>query len=448
MTIIPALAERYGVRPDQIREVPGGVANQTYTLGDHLFLRIPRSQEFEADLVKEVAVIPVARAAGVRTPAIVDFDDTRSIVDAPYVVMERVHATDLVDSEAEHPELWPELGDQMRLLHETKYQQIKGVPTDEDNDPRPTVERLATDGWIDTGTAKWLLTWFEHLATRFDRAAPNVLLHGDLAAQNIMVDQDGRYCALIDWGDAAWGPAGAEFAKLRLEQVAQLLPGYRQAGHGELEAAALWFHLSWGLSNLLSPNQPNPLGSGRSNPLGSGRSNPLGSGRSNPLGSGRPNPSARVDPTPRLGPVQPLGSGRPNPLGSGRPNPSARAGPTPRLGPTQPPQLGPTQPPQLGPTQPPRLGPVGPPRLGSVGPPWVGAGRGRWSAAGGAAALDCGARESPVRRAAVLCWGPSVAVAGAGRPAAHLLTVIDVVSARKTRVRGLVRTWCRLLFRD
>jgi hygromycin-B 7''-O-kinase len=267
MTTIPAIAARYGVRPDQIREVPGGVANQAYTLGDHLFLRIPRSQEFQADLVKEVAIIPLAQAAGVRTPAIVDFDDTRALVDAPYLVMERIHATDLVDSEVEHPELWPELGEQVRLLHETKHQQIKGVPTDEDSDPRPTVERLAADGLIDVGTANWLLTWFEHLATRFDRAAPKVLLHGDLAAQNIMVDRDGRYCALIDWGDAAWGPAGAEFAKLRLEQIAQLLPAYRQAGHGELEAAALWFHLTWGLSNLLNSNRSQlagpPLQQGR-----------------------------------------------------------------------------------------------------------------------------------------------------------------------------------------
>ncbi|WP_166678568.1 phosphotransferase family protein [Kribbella voronezhensis] len=257
MTTIPALAARYGVRPDQIHEVPGGVANRTYTLGDHLFLRIPRSQEFEADLVKEVAIIPVARAAGVRTPAIVDFDDTRALVDAPYLVMERIHATDLVDSPAEHPSLWLELGEQVHRLHDIEAQHLDGVPTDEDSDPRPTVDRLAADGFIDAGTAKWLLAWFDRLATWFDRAAPKVLLHGDLAAQNVMVDQDGRFHALIDWGDAAWGPAGAEFAKLRLEQVARLLPGYRQAGHGELEAAALWFHLSWGLSNLTGPPRQN-----------------------------------------------------------------------------------------------------------------------------------------------------------------------------------------------
>jgi hygromycin-B 7''-O-kinase len=253
MTSIQAIAARYGVRPTAIREVPGGVANQAYTLGNQLFLRIPRSPEFEADLLKELAVIPVARAAGVRTPAIVDFDDTRALVDAPYLVVERVHAADLIHRPTHDPSLWPELGEQVRLLHDIDHQQLDGVPVHEDSDPRPTVDGLATSGFIDTGTANWLLAWFDHLATRFDRDAPKVLLHGDLAPQNVLVDQKGWYCALIDWGDAAWGPAGAEFAKLRLEDVAELLPGYRHSGPGELEAAALWFHLSWGLSNLTGP---------------------------------------------------------------------------------------------------------------------------------------------------------------------------------------------------
>ncbi|HEY0475423.1 MAG TPA: phosphotransferase, partial [Kribbella sp.] len=84
--VLAALASRYGVRLEAVREVPGGVANRAFVLGDELFLRIPRTAEFGRDLRKEVAVIPVARAAGVRTPAIVDFDATRTLVDAPYSV--------------------------------------------------------------------------------------------------------------------------------------------------------------------------------------------------------------------------------------------------------------------------------------------------------------------------------------------------------------------------
>lgn len=40
-------------------------------------------------------MIPIARRAGVRTPAIVEFDESRALIDAPYVVMERVHGNEL-----------------------------------------------------------------------------------------------------------------------------------------------------------------------------------------------------------------------------------------------------------------------------------------------------------------------------------------------------------------
>jgi hygromycin-B 7''-O-kinase len=255
---LAALAGRYGVRVEAIREVAGGVANRTYFLGDELFLRIPRTPAFERDLRKEVAVIPAAREVGVRTPAIVDFDTTRTLLDAPYMVVERVHGTDLIATDPPRRTFWQELGSQVALLHQVKPDlELEGVePDDGGGDPRPTVELLATQGYLDAGTANWLLGWFDRLATRIPQEQPQVLLHGDLAPQNLLT-RDDRLEALIDWGDAAWGPAGMEFAKLPLEQVAATLPTYRSTEDGQFEAAALWFHLSWGLSGIPKPPRPN-----------------------------------------------------------------------------------------------------------------------------------------------------------------------------------------------
>ncbi|MDX6260642.1 MAG: hypothetical protein QOH84_2330 [Kribbellaceae bacterium] len=256
--LLEALSHRYAVPPDAIREVPGGVANRAYTMGDDLFLRIPRSAEFENDLLKESTVIPAAIAAGVRTPAIVDFDPTRALIDAPYMVLERVHGADLVDSPTPPQAFWQEVGAQVALLHQAA--RPVGAPADDGGgDPRPTVDSLATQGYLDAGIAIWLLSVFDHLATLIPAQQP-VLLHGDLAQQNL-ITHDGRLRAIIDWGDAAWGPPGMEFAKLTLEQVAATLPGYRGAGGATgraeaLEASALWFHLSWGVSGLTKPPQP------------------------------------------------------------------------------------------------------------------------------------------------------------------------------------------------
>jgi len=66
-----AVARRHGVESGQVLEVTGGVANRGFVLGEALFVRVSRPG-FEADLRKEITVIPVARSADVLTPAIVE----------------------------------------------------------------------------------------------------------------------------------------------------------------------------------------------------------------------------------------------------------------------------------------------------------------------------------------------------------------------------------------
>jgi hygromycin-B 7''-O-kinase len=248
---LAALAHQYGVPATAIRAVPGGVANRAFLLGDDLVLRIPREPAFVHDLRKEAEVIPVAQAAGVRTPAIVDFDDSCALIDSPYMVVERVRGLDLTQAGSSE-KTWPELGRQLAMLHAVRPHPLPNVAADDGGgDPRPTVDELAHAGYLDPGTARWLTGWFDRLAARFPQDQPDVLLHGDVAPQNLLVDAStGEFRALIDWGDAAWGPPGMEFAKLPLADVAATLAGYGAREAGVLEASALWFHLSWGLSGI------------------------------------------------------------------------------------------------------------------------------------------------------------------------------------------------------
>jgi serine/threonine protein kinase len=87
-----------------------------------------------------------------------------------------------------------------------------------------------------------------------------VLIHGDVAAHNLLAGPDGDLRALIDWGDAAWAPRGMDFAKLPLDQVDAILPEYIHHAGGvrteELAAATLWFHLDWGLGKLTAGPWP------------------------------------------------------------------------------------------------------------------------------------------------------------------------------------------------
>ena len=87
------LAGRHNLPAGEVHEVPGGVANRGFAIGRTRFVRVARPG-FEADLQKETIIVPAARALGVRTPAILEYDDTCTVVPAPYLVMERVHGVE------------------------------------------------------------------------------------------------------------------------------------------------------------------------------------------------------------------------------------------------------------------------------------------------------------------------------------------------------------------
>ncbi|GAA1951030.1 phosphotransferase family protein [Kitasatospora viridis] len=264
-----AVAARYGVPPHEVAQVPGGVANHSFRLGPHLFLRVPRrGEEFLADLRKEAMVIPLARQAGVRTPAIVDFDESRTLVDSPYMVLERVPAPDLAQLDLRgdaRAKALRELGRELALLHRIRRDSAgvpDGLPEDDLGDPFGEVDRMARDGYLDRGTADWLTDWFGRLGRRFPTEPEKVLLHGDVAPQNMLVDPaDGTLRGVVDWGDACWAEPGMEFAKLSLFDVVTVLEGYREQSASwtddGLEARILWYHLSWGLASAVR-GRPQP----------------------------------------------------------------------------------------------------------------------------------------------------------------------------------------------
>ncbi|MGC0415895.1 phosphotransferase family protein [Embleya sp. AB8] len=267
---VRAIAARHGVPPAQVLAVPGGAANHAYTLGSSLFLRIPRGDGFVADLEREAVVIPAARRAGVRTPAVVDFDASRALVEVPFLVTERVAGVDLALADVageRRVDVLREAGRQLARLHrvtEASVGPLAGVAPDDGGDPRPQVTHLARAGYLDPGTADWLTGWFDRLEHRFP-AGSACLLHGDVAPQNLLVDPvSAAFRGLVDWGDSCWGEPGMEFAKLDLFDVVSVLAGYRAEGggtaddDGALEARALWYHLGWGVPRAaVGKPQPN-----------------------------------------------------------------------------------------------------------------------------------------------------------------------------------------------
>ncbi|GAA3249528.1 phosphotransferase family protein [Nonomuraea helvata] len=262
---LAAIAGLHGITADQVRPLPQGVANHVFLLGDDLVLRIPRTKQFLPDLVKEAEVIPAALRAGVRTPEVVAFDDSCSVVDVPYMLLARAPGVDLTSLDlpsATAGRVFRQVGRELAELHRltpATAPDLRAVPVEDGTaDPWALTDHLLVAGWIDTEAARWLTGWFDRLSAHLPADPPLVLVHGDLAPQNLLVSPEtGRLNGIVDWGDAQWADPAVDFAKVPLTGIPAMLDGYRQETGEETptswEARVLWFHLTWALGRLADP---------------------------------------------------------------------------------------------------------------------------------------------------------------------------------------------------
>jgi len=259
---LATVGKRYGAA--HVTPLPSvGIFNALYAVGDRLILRVPRDHPaFLAALAKEPLVVPSARAAGVRTPALVDYDDSRTLLPVPYTVYERVHGVtfgllpgDPVDS----PEIWRELGEDLARLHlgVVATSDLADLACEELPDAVELAEHLAQHGMVGSTEADWLCGWLARL-DEVAGARPSVLVHGDIQTTNVMLT-DGSYAALLDWGACGWADPANDFAGIPMRAVPAMLSGYAARGgrvDPALRAAIVRRHLSIGLFLAQRPPQP------------------------------------------------------------------------------------------------------------------------------------------------------------------------------------------------
>lgn len=258
-----AIAKHYGVPWSDVAFPPTqGDVNVAAFLGRGLVVRIPRDPSREPDLAKESEVIPVARSAGVTTPAVVEYDASRTLIDVPYMVAERVHAEELGRHQGNPPpSIYREIGSELARLHTVRmstHGPIPGVSEPWNFDPDPLMNDLVRAGEIGADQGTWLRSWLSLLSTRFSPVEP-VLLHADVSPPNVLISGS-KLIALLDWGRADWGDPERDFAYLPIGVLPLVIEGYRAASSSSshvvadsLEARALWYQIFWALARLRKP---------------------------------------------------------------------------------------------------------------------------------------------------------------------------------------------------
>jgi aminoglycoside phosphotransferase (APT) family kinase protein len=256
-----AIAARHGLGDRRVvRLADTGIINAVYLLGDNLVLRVPRDHPGHvAQARAEAVAIPAARAAGVRTPALVAYDDACDLLPVPYLVVERVRGRALSELDLEPGEtsdVWREVGRDLARLHTGAE---PSGPVGElwvRPDPRELVEQRAADGWFTALEARWLGAWLDRVAaTALPAPAVERLLHRDAQATNIVVEPGSlAYAAILDWGCAGLGDPAWDCFGMPLRAVPFLLEGHREVapldGDDTAEARILWRHVQWSLAHL------------------------------------------------------------------------------------------------------------------------------------------------------------------------------------------------------
>jgi aminoglycoside phosphotransferase (APT) family kinase protein len=259
---IRAIVERHGLASRRWSRLKStGVVNSVYALDDELVLRVPTSHPSSvADTLTESVAAPTAHAAGVRTPRLVVFDESRTIVDVPFTIYERVRGETLglLEEPAEIEHAWRSLGSDVAKLHacvERCPDPLGLLDAPRRFDPRSVLDELGASGTLPATHARWLCRWLDALAPTALVAVTPRFLHDDLQANNVMVSVGSHdYLAMIDWGDAGWGDPTLDFRSMPLRAIPFALEGYRShlplEDDETVEARVLWDQIAHAIEQL------------------------------------------------------------------------------------------------------------------------------------------------------------------------------------------------------
>jgi aminoglycoside phosphotransferase (APT) family kinase protein len=250
-----AICERHGLPPGPFGRLPEtGVVNAIYTVADVAVVRIPKDVPgCLLDTMTEQVAVPVAMASGVRTPAMLGFDDALDLVGVPYGVFEWVHVPHGWPTSAEG---WRDLGRQLATLH-------TGVsPFDDrrrrldDPDRWHRVEEVLDDvPALDDQLRRVLEAELARLEPALAGGWRKRFVHDDVQGPNVLFDERSDEVWLIDWGDAGWGDATLDLRRVDPSTTPLVLEGYRQVAATDdgFEDRLRWDQLSSTARRLAEP---------------------------------------------------------------------------------------------------------------------------------------------------------------------------------------------------
>ena len=169
-------------------------------------------------LLIEKTSIPVA--------PIVVYDDTRDVIDRDFIIMERLPGNPISDVACDHDKVLRQVG---AYLAEGHAQTADSYGYIGEHHPMPAqacwvdafhimwnrlIDGIVAVGHYDENESMEIRGLLDRHIRLFDREVPASLLHMDVWAQNILIDETSTVTGLVDWDRALWGDPEIEYAVL------------------------------------------------------------------------------------------------------------------------------------------------------------------------------------------------------------------------------------------
>jgi aminoglycoside phosphotransferase (APT) family kinase protein len=241
--LIDAMFARHGV-PGPWEALPStGLANRIFATQDVVLRVATDHPDAVVDARTESVAAPVARAAGILTPRLIAFDDTRTLVERPFSLWDRVHGETLGVtslSPLQTADVWRGVGRELARLHlrVRECADPEGYLDEpgRDQDVGAVVKRLVDAKKLDIDAAGRVERLTEELRPYIAAGIETRFIHDDIHPMNIMCTADGELLAIIDWGDAGWGDPTLDFAAIPFDAIRSALEGYEAEAAGSLGA--------------------------------------------------------------------------------------------------------------------------------------------------------------------------------------------------------------------
>jgi aminoglycoside phosphotransferase (APT) family kinase protein len=227
-----------------VRLLGAGWDTTVWLVDDDWVFRFPRREMVIPGLLNEIAELPrLASRLPLRIPVPTHVGEPSAEYRWPFYGAPFLPGREpLALGNDERGGLGRPLGEFLGALHRTRLSD--GLPFDPVRRgdmtirvPR-TVERLAELNRLGLWHAPREARDVIEAASALGPPEPTALVHGDLHLRHLLVDEDGRAAAVIDWVDISYNSPGVDFvlywALLPREGRAAFVEGYGQIDEGEL----------------------------------------------------------------------------------------------------------------------------------------------------------------------------------------------------------------------